>query len=164
MLDRRQLLAGAAASVVAGLGAPALANEPPDDVILFEGKTREGAPLKIAMSEIRKLPRVSITTRTPWFDGETHFEGALARDVMAYVGAHGETLSIEALDGYSIKTPAADFRAFDPLFAYRADGKDLAVETKGPLMLVYPFDSHPEIANESYYARCIWQISKIDIE
>ena len=164
LTHRRRLLAGAAASAVAALVGSARASEPADEIVLFEGKTRDAAPRRLAMSEIRKLPRATLITHTPWFDGATRFEGPLARDLIAYVGGHGDTLSIEGLDGYAIKAPVADFDTYDARLAYRIDGRDLTVETKGPLMLIYPFDTTPAIANEGFYARCVWQIAKFDIE
>ena len=43
------------------------------------------------------------------------------------------------------------------------DGKPLSVRDKGPLFLIYPFDKNPELYNEKYFSRSVWQIKKIEI-
>jgi hypothetical protein len=83
---------------------------------------------------------------------------------MTLVGATGEKATIFALDDYQVDIPLADFTQYDAVFAYAANGKPLTVEEKGPLFLVYPYDSKPQLATETYYARSIWQIARISIQ
>jgi len=142
----------------------AFADEASEDSIVIQGKIDGGKPRELKLAEIRSLPSTSLVTHTPWYDGAKTFEGVLARDLMKYVGAKGETLGIFALDGYSINVPMSDLLQIDAVMAYRIDNKDLTVETRGPLFLIYPFDGNPALASEAYYARCIWQISKIDVK
>ena len=163
MFHRRQVIAGMAAAATA-LAASAYADEVPEDVIRIEGKIAGGKPRELTLAELHGLPSSTLVTRTPWYDGAKTFEGVLARELMKDVGATGETLGIYALDGYSINVPMSDLLTIDAVMAYRIDGKDLTVETRGPLFLIYPFDSNPSLASETYYARCIWQISKIDVK
>ena len=40
----------------------------------------------------------------------------------------------------------------------------MTVEEKGPLFLVYPYNSDPQLATKSYYSRSIWQIARITIQ
>jgi hypothetical protein len=162
MLTRRCLVLLTTLAAINGFRA-ALAHETEDDVILFQDKTPDGRPRALRMEEIRTLPRAALTTRTPWYDSDVRFEGVLARDLMEYAGAVQGEASIAAIDGSAIKIPLADFAANNAIFAYRADGTDLTVATRGPLFLVYPFDDKPELANETYYSRCIGQIARITI-
>jgi hypothetical protein len=39
----------------------------------------------------------------------------------------------------------------------------MPVEGKGPLFIVYPFDLHPELYNDVYFGRSVWQVKTIDI-
>ena len=164
MLSRRCFLAAAGllagASALPAFGAVATG----DDVVEIGGKIDGAAPRDLTLAEIKALPKVATTTHTPWHTGAVKFEGASGVDLMKYLGAKGDTLTIAALDGYAIKVPVEDFAKYGSILAYKIDDKDLTVETKGPLFLIYPFDSRPEIANETFYARCIWQIAKIDVQ
>ncbi|SSM38352.1 oxidoreductase [Klebsiella pneumoniae] len=38
------------------------------------------------------------------------------------------------------------------------------VGAKGPLFIVYPYDSSAELQNQIYYSRSAWQVSKMIIE
>ena len=48
-------------------------------------------------------------------------------------------------------------------FGYEMDGKPIPVRNKGPLMVIYNFDQHPELRNEAYYGRSIWQIQSLKV-
>ncbi|MDU1358477.1 MAG: oxidoreductase, partial [Citrobacter freundii] len=42
--------------------------------------------------------------------------------------------------------------------------KYMRIRDKGPLFIVYPYDSMPELNNQIYYSRSAWQVSSMDIE
>jgi len=161
-MNRRQSLA-AIACLLAYPAVSLAAASNPEDSLLIDGKTGDDKPHEIPLDAIRRMPAASLTTRSPWYDGPTKFEGVLARDLIASVGARGEQLSITAFDGYAIDIPLSDLRNHDAILAYRIGGADLTIATKGPLFLIYPFDAEPALANEKFYSRCIWQIAKITI-
>jgi len=163
MRGRRGVLGLALAMTLLGLVSPAMA-QVGDEALTVRGKTGDGREHTLTLDEIRKMPRSSLSTHTPWYDGATTFEGVLARDLLKVVGVKGDTLTISALDDYSVDVPVSDLTKYDVIVAYRIDGKDLTVETKGPLFLIYPFDANPGIATEAYFSRCIWQIAKIEIK
>jgi hypothetical protein len=39
----------------------------------------------------------------------------------------------------------------------------MAVREKGPLFIIYPFDSAPELKNARYYSRSAWQLKAIEV-
>ncbi|MBW8318354.1 MAG: molybdopterin-dependent oxidoreductase [Arenimonas sp.] len=100
---------------------------------------------------------------TPWTQGEVEFSGPLLREVLVAAGAEGGRLIIRALNGYSAEVPFSDARDIDTILATRLDGKILTVRTKGPSMLVYPFDQDRALYNEKYFARSVWQIGEIEV-
>lgn len=163
MLRRRNVIRLALTAALGLMGAPAMA-QLADDAVTVSGKTADGKAHTLTLAEIRKMPSSALTAHTPWYDGATKFEGVMARDLLKAVGAKGDTLTITALDDYAVNVPVSDLAKYDVIMAYRIDGKDLTVETKGPLFLVYPFDENPGIATEAYFSRCIWQIAKIEIK
>lgn len=122
-----------------------------------EGKAQFDAAM------IDALPAHVITTKTPWYKQATTFSGPRLSEVLAVLGAKGTTLEIKALNDYTVSVPFADATTFQPILARRMDSKVLNVRDKGPLFLVYPFDARPELKNDIYYSRSIWQISSIVI-
>lgn len=104
-----------------------------------------------------------LTTRTPWTDGEVTFEGVLARDLMAAVGARGTTARAVALNDYEADIPLADFERYPVLLAMRADGEPLRVRDKGPLWVIYPWSRHPELGDADTRGKSVWQLELLDV-
>ncbi|MBA3042549.1 MAG: molybdopterin-dependent oxidoreductase [Alphaproteobacteria bacterium] len=103
------------------------------------------------------------TMDTPWTQGEVEFSGPLLREVLKAAGAEGSRLIFQALNGYSAEVPMSDALSLDTILATRLDGKVMTVRTKGPSMLVYPFDQDRSLFNEKYFARSVWQIKQIEV-
>ena len=123
--------------------------------------TAEAAVFDASM--IRSLPAQTLHTHTPWYKEAVTFKGTPLQDLLDAVGARGQSLRIIALNDYAVEIPIEDARRFRPLLAYEINGKRLSVRDKGPLFLIYPFDERPELRNELYYGRSIWQISTITV-
>lgn len=124
--------------------------------------TPDAAVFDAAM--VRALPAQSLHTQTPWYKQAVTFKGPRLKDLLEAVGAKGKTLRIVALNDYAVEIPVEDAERFGPILSYEIDGKRLSVRDKGPLFLVYPFDSQPELKNDLYYGRSIWQISTIIVK
>ncbi len=45
----------------------------------------------------------------------------------------------------------------------KLNDQPMSVRDKGPLFLVYPFDLNPELYNEKYFSRSVWQIKEIEV-
>ena len=50
-----------------------------------------------------------------------------------------------------------------PLVAYEMDGETMSRRQKGPLWIVYPFDSDADFRSEVIYSRSIWQLDRLEI-
>lgn len=68
-------------------------SEPSGDVILsIEGNvqnTNAAGRADFDLAQIEAMPKVTFTTKTPWTNGETLFEGVLLRDLLKVTGAKG---------------------------------------------------------------------------
>ncbi|HDT6047648.1 TPA: oxidoreductase, partial [Raoultella ornithinolytica] len=84
--------------------------------------------------------------------------------LMDLVGARGKTAKVIALNDYTTMVPLDDFRQFPVILALKLNGEYMHIRDKGPLFIVYPYDSSPELQNQVYYSRSAWQVSKIIIE
>ncbi len=103
-------------------------------------------------------------TTTPWADGQQRYEGPLVRKLLEAVGAKGDTLDITALNDYSAPAPIADYYDHDVILALKENGAYMRVRDKGPLFIVYPFETSPELNNEVHYNRSVWQIKTIRVQ
>lgn len=110
------------------------------------------------------LPATSVETTTVVTDGVRRFDGFLMRDLLALVGAEGETVTATALNDYEIEIPITDFWQFDVLVATHMDGRRLLPSDKGPLWIVYPRDDHAKLQDIRYDYRWVWQLVRLDIE
>jgi hypothetical protein len=68
-----------------------------------------------------------------------------------------------ALNDYRVDMPHDDAQRHDVLVARLLDGQTLSVRDKGPLLVIYPFDSRPELRSAVYYSRSAWQLRTIEV-
>lgn len=116
------------------------------------------------VSDLEKLPRAEIRTKTPWHDGLQHFEGVSLQALMDNLGIRGRDAEVVALNRYRTTIPVSDFAEFKPILAYRRNGAPMEIREKGPLFIIYPYDSNPALKNETYFGRSAWQVRSISVE
>ena len=119
------------------------------------------ATFDMAMLEALKGRNASM--ETPWTEGFTKFEGPLLRAVLEAAGAKGKALKIIALNDYAADVPMEDATELNSILAVKMNGEAMSVRDKGPLFLIYPFDEKPELYNEKYFSRSVWQIKQIEV-
>ena len=68
-----------------------------------------------------------------------------------------------ALNNYKVEIPIDDASRYAVLLATRLDGEPMSVRDKGPLLVIYPFDAHPELRSAVYYSRSAWQLRSIEV-
>lgn len=115
------------------------------------------------MAMLERLPQHSIHTETPWYTAARSFSGPLLRDVLAAAGAKSKALRLVALNDYRVEMPFDDAQRYDVVLARQLDRKPMSVREKGPLFVMYPFDSQPQLRNAVYFSRCIWQLRSIEL-
>jgi hypothetical protein len=171
MMTRRLL-----AAAVAGLSlscllplarADGLATPTGKVVLTLSGKvskTNNGARAEFDMAMLEALPQQSFTTNTPWYKEPRKFTGPLLRDVLAAAGASGKTIKAVALNDYKVELPVEDAMRYGVVLARLMDDKPMAVRDKGPLFIIYPFDTDALLRSERYYSRAAWQLKSLEIE
>ena len=151
------------------LTTPALALDAPKErpVLTVSGKIgvkNVGETARFDMKMIESLPQRSFTTTTPWFDKPVKFTGPLLSDVLAAVKASGTTVNAVAINDYKISIPLTDITKFQVIMARQINDKDIPVREKGPLFVVYPFDSDAALRTSTYYERSIWQLKALEVQ
>jgi hypothetical protein len=123
-----------------------------------------GKAVAFSMEMLEKLPQKTFSTLTPWHPGKTEFTGPLLRDVLAATGAKGTKIVATALNDYKTTIPFEDAANHDVIVARLLNGKPMLIREKGPLFIVYPYDSKAELKAEKFYNRSAWQLAKLDIQ
>ena len=157
----------AAAALLVALPAAALQPATGKVVLTVSGNVGEKNTATAAvfdMAMIEKLPQHTFTTMTPWEKQPIKFTGPLLRDVLAAAKATGTTIKAVALNDYQSSIPLEDAQKFDVILAHKMNDADIPVKTKGPLFIVYPYDTKPELRSTVYYERSAWQLKSLAIE
>lgn len=113
---------------------------------------------------LNALGVTSLTTWTPWTDGQVRFEGVLGATLLAAVGARGSTIRAVALNDYEAEIPVSDFRTYRVLLATRMAGKQLRLRDKGPIWIIFPWSGHPELDDEATRYKSVWQVKELVIQ
>ena len=166
-IARRPLIAAACVWMAAHSCAFALEPAKGKVILTVTGKvadknSADGAAFDLAMLE--KLPQQTFSTKTPWDKNPIKFKGPLLRDVLAAAKASGTTLKAAALNDYQTSIPFDDATKFDVIVAHQMNDQAIPVRTRGPLFIVYPFDTKAELRSNVYYERSAWQLKSIAVE
>ncbi|MEY4909131.1 MAG: hypothetical protein RL260_2849 [Pseudomonadota bacterium] len=169
MVSRRQFMVASAtlaALAAAAPGAQALERPTGRVVLTISGRIgvrNAGTQAEFDMGMLAALPQHTLSTKTPWYPQAHTFTGPLLRDVLAAVQAQGKNLRAIALNDYKVDLPVADALKFNLVLARLMDDKPMPVRDKGPLFIIYPFDSDEALRNERYYGRSAWQLKALDV-
>lgn len=155
------LISATAAAVLALASLPALADE---TVLTVTGTSNPDKQLAFTMEELEALPQVTFDTSTVWTDGVQQFSGPALKTVLEQAGFEGETVKARALNDYVIDIPVSSLKENAPIIATRIQGAPFPRREKGPLWVVYPFDSAAEFQTEMVYGRSIWQLNRIEVQ
>jgi hypothetical protein len=126
--------------------------------------TNNGKDAVFDKAMLEGLGQEKIKTTTPWYEGPVEFEGVRLDALMKLVGAEGTTVTAVALNDYVTTIPLEDFSKYRVLLALKRDGNYMSVRDKGPLFIVYPYDSDPELQSQTFYGRSAWQLAKLIVE
>jgi hypothetical protein len=109
------------------------------------------------------LPQAVIKTDFPRGGENVEFTGPLLADVLAAAGAEGETVTIQAMDGYAVEVPMKDMIGKGAMVALARNGKALGIGSFGPTQIVFPRSERDDLADmpDDWW---IWQIYHIKVE
>jgi hypothetical protein len=141
---------------------------PTGDVILTVtgniGTTNVDDTIQMDLATIESLGLVDYTVQDPFENREITYRGVLMSDLLDVwqVGEDATTLHVVALNDYAVDVPIADLRNYPVLFALQADGEYMPISTRGPAMLVYPYNDF-EFDVAIYNDFWAWQIATIEV-
>lgn len=118
---------------------------------------------ELTRSDLEAIGETQFETQTIWTTGPQVFSGVSLLDLVAHFGLTGNVLKAQAINDYIVEVPLTDAVAGGPIIAYSRNGKSMSVRSKGPLWIVYPYDSREEYRTEAIYSRSIWQLDRIEV-
>jgi hypothetical protein len=125
--------------------------------------TNIGETLVLDRNALSAMPVTTFDTSTIWTDGVHTFTGVALTTLAAEIGATGGTFLATAINDYTIEIPVADATDGAPIIAYLMDGNAMSVRDKGPLWVIYPYDSDAAYRTEVIYSRSIWQLDRLEV-
>ena len=136
---------------------------------LVEGTSRcsageHGEVTLYKLEDLKAFPVVSFETETIWTEGVQHFTGVSLAALMGDFGVTDGTLVLQAVNDYVVKFPVSGAVEGGPIIAYELNGAPMTRRNKGPLWLVFPYDSNPGYQTEEVFSQSIWQLVRITIE
>lgn len=133
------------------------------DTLLLVKIGSDSKPVEISSEDLDALPEVEIVTTTIWTEGVQSFKGPSLQALLSSVGVTGGHISLTALNGYFVEMDYSDLMPDHPILARERNGTPLSIRDKGPIWLVYPFDSDRKWQTEIIFSRSIWQLTEIDV-
>ena len=118
-----------------------------------------------SIDDLAAMPLVTVATENEFSDGMVSYRGPLVRDVLVKAGMErASSVRFTAVNDYFVDIPTDDFRHYDAILAIEANGERLSRRDKGPIWLMYPISSHPELQDPIYLRRLIWQVVRIEAQ
>ncbi len=135
-----------------------------EEVLLIVDVKGDGSDLRsMTDADLQALPQVEFTTSTIWTTDPVTFAGPTLAAVLESVGAADGSLSMVAVNDYKVQMPRGVVAQDAPIIATRLNGEPFTIRNKGPLWLVFPFDSSTAYQTEEIYSYSIWQLTRIAV-
>ena len=166
-LRNRAMAAMAGLLIAAATAAPALEAAKGEVILTVTGsiaRTNADDSAQFDLDMLKALDPVTIETTTIWTEGVQTFTGVELADLLAAIGAEGRVIRASAINDYAIEIPISDAVPGGAVIAYKNNGEPMSVRDKGPLWVIYPFDSSSEFRTEEFYSRSIWQLDRIEVQ
>jgi len=117
------------------------------------------------LEEILAMPQTTVVTNNDYVDETTNFQGPTLRSVLEEMDVSPDaTLKMVALNDFSSEVLAADAFEYDVILAVLLNGEPMPVRDKGPIWVIYPMDDNPELHDDIYNDRLVWQLKSISVE
>lgn len=122
-----------------------------------------GDSIEYTLSDLTAMESSTFETSTIWSEGVLKFTGVALHTLLDELGVSDGRLMARAINDYAVEIPVSDGVEGGPILAYMLNDETMSVRNKGPLWLVYPFDTNPEYRSEVIYSRSIWQLDRIEV-
>ena len=118
-----------------------------------------------SLEDLLAMPQTTVITKNDYVDSTTKFQGPLLSSILERLEIdRSANLKMVALNNFASEAPASDAYEFNVILAVLRDGERMTVRDKGPIWVIYPMDDNPELQDEAYNGRLVWQLKEISVE
>ncbi len=119
--------------------------------------------MEVDRETLLKLPQVTVKTDFPKGGEMVEFTGPTVEDVLKLAGAEGDTVTIQAMDGYAVDIPMSELIGKGGVVALSRDGRDFGIGNFGPTQIVFPRAERADLADmpDDWW---VWQIYHISVD
>ena len=122
------------------------------------------ARITLTEEDLLALPQVTIETSTPWDEEEITFSGPTLKALLTRYNITEGELNLYASNRYQIQVPWDYIEDTTPIIANRMNGSPFSRRQRGPLWLIFPFDSDDRYQSYEVSAMSIWQLISMEID
>ena len=133
-----------------------------DKLFAFNEVSFENA-MEFDLGALEGLPQATVKADFPKGGPMVEFTGPTLSDVLAAAGAEGETVTVQAMDGYAVEVAMEELVGNGAVVALARDGKPFGIGGFGPAQIVFPRAERADLAEmpDDWW---IWQIYHIKVE
>ena len=122
------------------------------------------ARITLTEEDLLALPQVTIETSTPWDEEVITFSGPTLKALLTRYNITEGELNLYASNRYQIQVPWDYIEDTTPIIANRMNGSPFSRRQRGPLWLIFPFDSDDRYRSYEVSAMSIWQLISMEID
>ncbi|WP_439104461.1 oxidoreductase [Celeribacter marinus] len=116
------------------------------------------------LASLDAMTQGAFETTTIWTEGLQSFSGVYVHTILESLGLTEGELFVSAINDYVVSMPVSEMRPDEALLATRRNGDEMSIRDKGPIWVVYPYDSDDEFRSEVVYSRSVWQVKQLRVE
>ena len=148
-------------------GAETLAKPTGRVILTVSGKiqnTNAGGTAEFDRSQLEALHSAVIETSTPWTEGVQKFEGFPIKALFDAVGATGNSVRATAINDYAVTIPMDALVESGGFVAIRHNGEPMKIRDRGPLWIIFPYDTDARLTGDDFLNWSIWQLKSLEIQ
>jgi len=119
--------------------------------------------IELDLASLTKLKPTLFTTDQPWTNEPKEYTGVRINTLLKHIGASSSEFIAIASNEYQFTLSNIDFEKYPIIVAYKIDDEYLDARQLGPLLIVFPFNDHPELLTERNKAASVWQLTEIRV-
>lgn len=134
-----------------------------DEVLLTVLNESEEVLAEFTLEDLEALPSTKVETTTNWTEDMQDFTGVPLSTLIEAVAPEASAVDATAINDYAVQIPREGWDEEYPIIAYLNHGEPMSVRAKGPLWVIYPFDSGASYRTDVVYSRSIWQLDRLKV-
>ena len=135
-----------------------------DTLLSITISDNDDASINLTDEDLLALPQMTIETSTPWDEKAITFSGPTLKALLTQNNIFEGELNLYASNRYQIQIPWEYIEDTSPIIANRMNGSPFSRRERGPLWIIFPFDSDARYQTYEVSAMSIWQLISIEID